>query len=122
MSSGSRQSEAKLISAPLVIIVALVAITGIANLKMKGAIIVIRLLLIVLTTMLGLHGLVMGALCLCLHLASMRSFGVSFLSKARGSSLKDIGETAIRAPLWILKRRKPFFANKTVFKEDIDEK
>ena len=119
---GQAAVEARLVSAPMVIIIAVSAITGIANFEVKGATIIIRLLLLALTTMIGLYGFALGFLCLCFHLASMRSFGVPFLSNITGNNIKDIKDTAIRAPMWILKKREAFFSNKRLFKEDIDEK
>lgn len=115
---GQASVQAGLVSAPMVIVV---AITGIASFMMPHYIagIAIRMLrfpMILLAGTLGLLGVMMGIIAIVIHLCSLRSFGVPYLAPLaplQGGELKDV---LWRAPWWMMDARPhftgPFNANR----------
>ncbi|MGN7401227.1 spore germination protein [Cytobacillus praedii] len=104
---GQAAVQAGLVSAPMVIVV---AITGIASFMIPRYAMgigfrILRFPIIFLAGALGLLGVMMGIIAIIVHLSTIRSFGVPYLSPLaplKGSELKD---TLIRAPWWKLNTR-----------------
>lgn len=105
---GQASVEARLISAPVVIVVALTAITGLTMPKFKGIEIIMRFLLILLSAFIGLYGYIFGLIGLLIHLFSLRSFGVPYMLTLTSYRPQDIKDTTIRAP-WIYMKLRPKF-------------
>ncbi|MDQ0194280.1 spore germination protein [Paenibacillus wynnii] len=104
---GQAAVQAGLVSAPMVIVV---AITGISSFMIPRYIagIAIRLLrfpLIFLAGSLGLLGIMMGVIALVLHLCSLKSFGVPYLSSLTTTRLWELKDVMIRAPWWMMDTR-----------------
>ncbi|MFC5704397.1 spore germination protein [Cohnella faecalis] len=104
---GQAAVQAGLVSAPMVIIVSL---TGIASFMIPRYIagISIRMLrfpLIVLAGTLGLLGIMLGLIAIVLHLCSLRSFGVPYLSTIQTPKLGEMKDVLIRAPWWAMRKR-----------------
>ena len=97
---GEAAVVAKLVSAPIVIVIALTGITTFLIPGMLGPIIVIRLVFVVLTSILGLYGYIFAVIGLFILLMSMRSFGVPYLLNLGAIEKRDIKDTAVRAPWW----------------------
>jgi spore germination protein KA len=119
---GSAAVEARIVSAPVIIIVALSGLTGLMTLKIKGASIIIRLIMVLLAGFMGLFGMVFGIAAIVLHLCSLRSFGVPYLLTLTSLKPGDIKDTAIRAPLWFLNKRLGFISGKNKEKMGEEEK
>lgn len=119
---GSAAVEARIVSAPVIIIVALSGLTGLMTLKIKGASIIIRLIMVLLAGFMGLFGMVFGIVAIVLHLCSLRSFGVPYLLTLTSLKPGDIKDTAIRAPLWFLNKRLGFISGKNKEKMGEEEK
>jgi spore germination protein KA len=99
---GEAAVSAGLISAPMVIVVAITAISSFVVTPQNGAIGVLRLIFIILSGCMGLYGIVIGLLELLIHLSSLRSFGTPYLSPISPLSFRDMKDTFIRAPLWAM--------------------
>ncbi len=104
---GQAAVQASLVS-PLMVIV--VAVTGIANFTIPqfNISVAIRTLcfpLMLLAAFLGLYGVMTGVLLLLLHMFSLRSFGVPYLSPLSPFKPGDLKDVAVRAPWWTLTRR-----------------
>jgi spore germination protein KA len=107
---GQAAVEAGLISALVVIIVAVTAISSFAitNYGMSNSIRLLRFVFILLASTLGLYGMSMGLIILMLHLCKLKSLGVPYLTPV-APKLKDMNKDAlIRYPLWTLKKRPAF--------------
>lgn len=107
---GQAAVQAGLVSAPMVIVV---AITGISSFMIPRYIagIAIRMLrfpLIFLAGTLGLLGIMMGLIAIVIHLCGMRSFGVPYLSSISNPSISQLKDVLIRAPWWMLNERPHF--------------
>ncbi|MNI36315.1 Spore germination protein B1 [compost metagenome] len=104
---GQSAVQAGLVSAPMVIVV---AITGIANFiiprfSMGTSIRMLRFPIIFLAGTLGLLGVMLGIITILVHLCTLRSFGVPYLTPLaplKGNDLKDV---LMRAPWWAMDTR-----------------
>jgi hypothetical protein len=104
---GQAAVQAGLVSAPMVIVV---AITGISSFMIPRYItgIAIRMLrfpLILLAGTLGLLGIMMGIIALVLHMCSLRSFGLPYLSSVQTPQISELKDILVRAPWWMMDKR-----------------
>ncbi len=114
---GQAAVEARFVSAPIVIIVAITAITGLMISGIKGSSIILRFSFLLLSSMLGLYGYMFGASALLIHLFGLRSFGVPYMASLTSLHLQDLKDTAIRAPWWYMEYRPKFLAYKNIKRE-----
>lgn len=104
---GQAAVQAGLVSAPMVIVV---AITGISSFMIPRyvagiAIRMLRFPLIFLAGSLGLLGVMMGIIAIVLHMCNLRSFGVPYISAVATPKAKELRDVLIRAPWWSLNSR-----------------
>lgn len=111
---GQAAVEARLVSSPMIIVVALSGITGLVINKMKGAVFILRLIFVLLASFLGLYGYVFGVTGLLIHLFHLRSFGIPYMYNFTSLESQDIKDTLIRAPWWYMKYRPKFIAAKNM--------
>jgi spore germination protein KA len=109
---GQAAVEARFVSAPVVIIVALTAITGLVLPRIKGAEIVLRFLFLALSSIIGLYGYIFGVIGMLIHLFDMRSFGVPYMLSLMNLTSQNLKDTAIRAP-WLYMKYRPKFISAT---------
>ncbi|MGI6561677.1 MAG: spore germination protein [Clostridia bacterium] len=102
---GQAAVDARFFSSLIVIIVAITGTTGIMTPKLKGAYIIIRTLLLMLTAVMGIYGLCYGTFVLFLHLFSLRSLGVPFMMGLGSVKPDEIKDTVIRTPWWFMNTR-----------------
>lgn len=102
---GQAAVEARIVSAPVVIIVALTGITGLALPKMKGGEIITRSILLIFSSIIGLYGYIFGLIGLLIHLFEIRSFGIPYMLSLSDFKLQEIKDTAIRVPWFYMKLR-----------------
>ena len=101
---GQAAVDARFISAPLVIVVAFTGLTDLMVPKLKEAMLTTRLFLLILSAMVGLYGYIIGVLLILGMLISMKSFGVPYTSFVATWKWRDMRDTVIRAPLWLLRK------------------
>ncbi len=109
---GQAAVDAKLVAAPMVIIIALTGITALLVPKLNAPMIYIRIMLLIASSMLGFFGLMLGMTCLAIHILNLYSFGVPQIMLSRKLRYQNIKDTFIRAPWWQMIRRPRFTANK----------
>ena len=107
---GSAAVDARIVSAPVVIVVALTAVTGLTSPKIKGPVIILRFSLIVLSSVIGLYGYLFGITALLIHLFQVRSFGIPYMLNVTNFRLNDMKDTVVRAPWNFLKYRSEFMS------------
>jgi spore germination protein KA len=101
---GSAAVEAKVASAPIIIVVAVTGITGLVIPRLSMAVITLRVLFLLLGSVLGLFGLVMGLMGLLIYLVDLRTFGLpSFMDPSL--KFQKHKDTIMRAPWWKMKTR-----------------
>ncbi|KRF21795.1 spore gernimation protein GerA [Paenibacillus sp. Soil787] len=104
---GQASVQAGIISAPIVIIV---SITGIAaftipRYSFANGIRLLRFPMLFMAGTLGLYGIVLGFMCILLHVTALRSFGVPYFTPIAPLAIKNIKDVIIRAPIWAKTRR-----------------
>ena len=97
---GQAAVEAKIVSAPMLIIVALSGICGLVVPRLKGVCFFWRLILVLCATVLGLYGVFAGTVLFMSSVFSLESFGVDYTSTAARFSAQSMKDTFIRAPWW----------------------
>lgn len=102
---GEAAVSAGLVGGPTIIVVALTAITSFVVPRQVTAGIVLRLTFTLLAGMLGAYGILIGMLFTLLHLASLRSFGVPYLSPLAPSTAADLKDVLVRVPIWAMGTR-----------------
>lgn len=100
---GEAAVRAGIVAAATVIIV---AVTGISSFMLStSAGITIRMLrfpMMVLSATMGLFGLSVGLVTILVHLATLRSFGVPYLSPVAPTTTGDLKDVLFRAPWWAM--------------------
>lgn len=99
---GEATVTAGLVGAPLLIVVALTAIASFLVPSQADVAAMIRVALTILAGILGAYGIISGLIILYVHLASLRSFGVPYLSPLAPLVPSDLKDVVIRAPLWAM--------------------
>ncbi|CDZ23321.1 spore germination protein, GerA family [[Clostridium] cellulosi] len=101
---GQAAVEAKIVSAPIIIVVAITGLTGIMVPRIKGLDIIVRFGLLVVVSIAGLYGFLFAMLGLLIHLYNLNSFGVPILDGMRLGPQNN-KDTFMRAPWWHMKNR-----------------
>ncbi|MGE5677334.1 MAG: spore germination protein [Pseudomonadota bacterium] len=109
---GQAAVEAKLISAPIIIIAAASGITSFLVPKMEQGIVMSRLAFLLASAFMGLYGYIFCVVALFIHLCSIRSFGIPYMLYISSINVQDQKNTLIRAPWWLMKRRPRIQADK----------
>lgn len=104
---GQAAVEAGIVSPVLVIVVAITAISSflVPAYNMSIALRLLRFPLMLLAGSLGLFGLILGMMMILIHLVSLKSFGINYLSPIVPYRPSDWKDLLIRAPLPYLKER-----------------
>lgn len=104
---GQAAVEAGIISAVMVIVVSITAISSFAipNYEMSNAIRAIRFALMLLAGVLGLYGVFMGLIVMIFHLCKIKSISVPYLTPIAPRITGGNKDTFIRFPLWSMKYR-----------------
>lgn len=104
---GQAAVEAGIVSAAMVIVVSITAISSFIfpAINMSIPVRILRFPLMVLAASFGIYGIIVGVLALVLHLCSLRSFGVPYMSTFAPFSFKEQRDTILRLPHWALDKR-----------------
>lgn len=96
---------AKIVSAEMIIIVAICGITSFLTPKLEQEIIVLRILFLILSATLGIYGFSLAALISMVHMASLRSFGVEFMGYLTALKPQQAKDVYVRSPWWTMRKR-----------------
>lgn len=113
---GQAAAEAGIISNIMVIIVAITAIANFVfpNYNFANASRLIRFVLIIVASIIGLYGVLLVLVFMVAHLSSLRSFGVPYLAPVAPFILEDQKDVFIRSPIWAINKRPSYLSpNKT---------
>lgn len=104
---GQAAVSANIISPVVVIVVALTGIAGftVPNTDLALAIRVTRFALAILASLAGFYGLIVGCIFLVVHLCSLESYGIAYLSPFVDVRALQIKDTLIRQPVSAFKMR-----------------
>lgn len=109
---GEAAVSAGIVSAPVVVIIAL---TTLASFAIPGyhtalAIRLLRFPMIGISSFLGLVGITWYLMLIFIHLVSIRSFGIPYMKPFAPWSMKDAKDTFLRFPRWLLSLSSPTYA------------
>lgn len=109
---GDAAVSAGIVSAPVVVIIAL---TTLASFAIPGyhtalAIRLLRFPMMGVAAVLGLVGITWYLMLIIIHLVSIRSFGVPYMKPIAPWSTKDTKDTILRVPRWFLSRSSASYA------------
>ncbi len=102
---GEAAVNAGLVSAPMVIITAITAVTSFVIPAFTEMMVVYRLFLLSLGGMMGLYGIICGIYIIVAQAVSLRSFGVPYVSGLAPFSASDMKDFILRIPLFLMKKR-----------------
>ncbi len=104
---GQAAVEAGIVSASMVIVVSLTAIASfvINGYSMAISIRMIRFVIMGLAAAFGIFGIVVVLIAIVLHLCSLRSFGIPYMSPFAPFIVDDLKDTIFRLPHWALSTR-----------------
>ncbi len=114
---GEAAVVAKIVSAPIVIIVALTGLSNFLIPKMIGVLNIIRIIFLGLAAFLGLYGYIFGIIGLFIHLMSMRSFGIPYMANIGSLDFQDVKDTVIRSPWWVMNYRPKLIGKMNMIRE-----
>ena len=97
---GQSAVQAGLVSTPMVIVTAITAITGSTATTLLGILPMIRVATLIVANGMGLLGILLVNIALLIHLCSLRSFDIPYLSPFSPLSGTDLKDTVVRVPLW----------------------
>lgn len=105
---GQSAVEAGIVSAAMVIVVAITAIASFANpsFNMAISIRILRFIFMLVAATFGLYGITLGLITLVLHLCSISSFGIPYMTPFAPMNISDQRDTIFRLPPWF-RRGKP---------------
>ena len=109
---GTAAVEARLVSAPVIIIVGISGITSFMIPSISGASTILKFIFVALASVLGLYGYIIGIAFLLIHLTKLKSFGIPIMSSFTSLEKEDIKDTHIRAPRWAMKFRPKILGQK----------
>lgn len=121
---GQAAVEAGFVSSAMVIVVSITAIASFATPSFAIAISarLIRFGLMFLAAMFGFYGIMMGILVMILHLCSLRSFGVPYMSPLAPFIPTNMGDTLFRLPTWMFRERPRLINQKNIVRQSGDQK
>lgn len=99
---GEAAVSAGLIGAPMVVVVALTAISSFVVPALSDVGALSRFLLLIMAGISGQFGIMLGTAGILTHLCSLRSFGVPYTSPIAPATFSDMKDVFIRAPWWAM--------------------
>ncbi len=108
---GQAAVEAKLVASTMVIVVSFTGITSLLIPRLSTPIVVIRLVLLILSSTLGLFGFIIGISILIIHIFNLTSLGVPQVSLSGDLKFQKLKDTFIRAPWWKMQTRPTSITN-----------
>jgi spore germination protein KA len=102
---GQAAVEARLVSAPVLIVTALTGITTLINMNFIGSSVIFRYFLLFCAYLLGIYGFILGLIVIYLHVMSIRSFGVPYTLGSTKVMNHDGQDIWVRVPWWTMTLR-----------------
>ena len=104
---GQAAVEAGIVSAPMLIAVALSGISGLMIPRLKGAVFYLRLIFVLLAAFFGLAGVAAGLSAVLLRIFNLSSFNEDYTGALKNPNPQRLKDSVIRAP-WTFMKLRPF--------------
>ncbi len=108
---GQAAVDAKLVSAPTVIVVAFSGVMGLMVPNLKGAVFYLRLAMLILATVAGMPGVFIGFMLFLIILCNMSSLGVPIMYMYSFISKSSRSDTFFRSPIYKMNYRPGAFTD-----------
>lgn len=120
---GESAVTAGLVSAPMVIVVAITGISSFLTPRYAAGISIriLRFPIMFLAGTLGLLGMILGLIAIVVHLCGLRSLGVPYMAPFAPFKPQELHDTLWRAPWWMMDQR-PHFAKSNPYRESAHQK
>ena len=105
---GQAAVDARIISTPMLIVVAISGIAGLMIPRLRGAVFYLRLIFLFLGAFFGLFGFFVGASITVMHIISLDSFGVDYTISLRKADFQSLKDTLWRTS-WVNMIERPRF-------------
>lgn len=115
---GDAAVSAGIVSPIMVIVVALTTIGSFASPSYSAAIALrmLRFPIMMIASIFGLYGIMLAIILIVIHLCSLKSFGVPYLTPFSPRRFTDMKDSMIRVPLYWMKKRPSFFSQGDVIR------
>ncbi len=114
---GQAAVEAKIVSAPMLIAVALGGISGLMVPRLRTAVFYCRIFITVSAAALGLYGILSALVILLIYILSLKSFTVDYTESLRSISVESIKDTLIRRS-WRAMIKRPKIQNRNRIRQN----
>lgn len=121
---GQAAIQAGIVSPVMVIVVSMTAIASFATPSYAVAISarLVRFMFMVSAATFGFYGMILAFIILVVHLSSLRSFGVPYMSPLAPSIREEAGDTIVRRPLWGYKKRPKMISGRNKVEQGENQK
>lgn len=102
---GEAAVQAGLVGAPVVIVIAITAVSSFAIPFAADALAILRWFLLIMASLMGSFGVTIGGFVILVHLTSLRSFGTKYMAPIAPFQIPDLKDTFVRLPLWAMRTR-----------------
>lgn len=114
---GQAAVDARIISTPMLIVIAISGISGLMIPRLKGAVFYLRLIFLFSAALFGLYGFIAAFCIAVMHIISLTSFGTDYTVSLRRADFQSLKDTLWRAP-WSKMLTRPMFNRNTVRKKE----
>lgn len=116
---GQAAVDARVVSAPMVIIIAFSSITSLMLTRIRIASLILKIIFMILVAFFGIYGLIFGITGLLIHLFEMRSFGIPYMYNLdiTSFSTQELKDIYIRAPWTYMNKRPKFLSPKNIIRK-----
>lgn len=120
---GQASVQAGIVSPAMVIVVAMTAIASFATPSFAIAISarLIRFVFMIAAATFGFYGIILCFLMMIVHLCSLRSFGVPYMTPLAPFIPSNSGDTIVRMPWWTLRQRPRLISSGNMVREGEDQ-
>lgn len=117
---GQAAVEAGIVSSAMVIVVSLTAISNFVApaYNMAMAVRMLRFGFMLLAASFGLFGIILGIIMMIVHLSSLRSFGIPYMSPVAPFIPSDQKDTMLRLPFWRMSTRPRLLNQRDITREE----
>jgi spore germination protein KA len=102
---GEAAVQAGVVGAPVVIVIAITAMSSFLVPFAADALSLLRWFLLIMASAMGSFGITVGSFIILIHLVSLRSFGAHYMAPFAPFQKADLKDTVVRAPLWTMRTR-----------------
>ena len=102
---GQAAVEAKMVAAPMIIVVGITGITNLLVPKLNAPVIYFRFFVLLASSIFGFFGFVLSTSCMLIHIFNLTSFGIPQVTLDGNYQYQEMKDLAFRSPWWWMRTR-----------------